>query len=470
MEPTKIFENSGPIIHEMLKEARLSADSVENQKANVQKYTSFENAYFAYVRVGTSGGPNGFYSSLEEAYKISLEYILKHLSQTSAGTRSLLYITDPNDNIVMQGQPKDNGKMHMTIYNGQSTNITVNIKNELKQTFEETMNTQINNIPAITENAPIETILEAVTMEEAMSAEQAPFEANEQAESIKANARIFIDANILTQDNIDFLCLTKEQAKLIADAVQNTAFIHKDADAALFAAAIKKVSRNMIKADNKLASGKPTDNDHCSLHHDNLYCATHCKSFEVLFEEGKNWRKVPGKIAYTKLSAAIMDMYHTGQKLILDNKRVTKAQASVQVSPIPVVQKSIQDLSLAITATVMTYSHTSPDMQYFLSARGMNIADDVSQLSNDVLTANINDSIITVGLKNGHLININSAEYDSDDSLRDIIWNAVLRLIISATVSSTTRDQIAAVVDLASVEDFVINNTISNSCTYKYAA
>ena len=470
MEPTKIFENSGPIIHEMLKEARLSADSVENQKANVQKYTSFENAYFAYVRVGTSGGPNGFYSSLEEAYKISLEYILKHLSQTSAGTRSLLYITDPNDNIVMQGQPKDNGKMHMTIYNGQSTNITVNIKNELKQTFEETMNTQINNIPAITENAPIETILEAVTMEEAMSAEQAPFEANEQAESIKANARIFIDANILTQDNIDFLCLTKEQAKLIADAVQNTAFIHKDADAALFAAAIKKVSRNMIKADNKLASGKPTDNDHCSLHHDNLYCATHCKSFEVLFEEGKNWRKVPGKIAYTKLSAAIMDMYHTGQKLILDNKRVTKAQAPAQVSPIPVVQKSIQDLSLAITATVMTYSHTSPDMQYFLSARGMNIADDVSQLSNDVLTANINDSIITGGLKNGHLININSAEYDSDDSLRDIIWNAVLRLIISATVSSTTRDQIAAVVDLASVEDFVINNTISNSCTYKYAA
>ena len=470
MEPTKIFENSGPIIHEMLKEARLSADSVENQKANVQKYTSFENAYFAYVRVGTSGGPNGFYSSLEEAYKISLEYILKHLSQTSAGTRSLLYITDHNDNIVMQGQPKDNGKMHMTIYNGQSTNITVNIKNELKQTFEETMNTQINNIPAITENAPIETILEAVTMEEAMSAEQAPFEANEQAESIKANARIFIDANILTQDNIDFLCLTKEQAKLIADAVQNTAFIHKDADAALFAAAIKKVSRNMIKADNKLASGKPTDNDHCSLHHDNLYCATHCKSFEVLFEEGKNWRKVPGKIAYTKLSAAIMDMYHTGQKLILDNKRVTKAQAPAQLSPIPVVQKSIQDLSLAITATVMTYSHTSPDMQYFLSARGMNIADDVSQLSNDVLTANINDSIITVGLKNGHLININSAEYDSDDSLRDIIWNAVLRLIISATVSSTTRDQIAAVVDLASVEDFVINNTISNSCTYKYAA
>ena len=470
MEPTKIFENSGPIIHEMLKEARLSADSVENQKANVQKYTSFENAYFAYVRVGTSGGPNGFYSSLDEAYKISLEYILKHLSQTSAGTRSLLYITDPNDNIVMQGQPKDNGKMHMTIYNGQSTNITVNIKNELKQTFEETMNTQINNIPAITENAPIETILEAVTMEEAMSAEQAPFEANEQAESIKANARIFIDANILTQDNIDFLCLTKEQAKLIADAVQNTAFIHKDADAALFAAAIKKVSRNMIKADNKLASGKPTDNDHCSLHHDNLYCATHCKSFEVLFEEGKNWRKVPGKIAYTKLSAAIMDMYHTGQKLILDNKRVTKAQASMQVPSVPVEQKSIQDLSLDITATVMTYSHTSPDMQHFLSSRGMNIADDVSQLSNDVLTAGINGSIITIGLKNGHLININSAEYDSNDSLRDIIWNAVLRLIISATVSSTTRDQIAAVVDLASVEDFVINNTISNSCTYKYAA
>ena len=108
-----------------------------------------------------------------------------------------------------------------------------------------------------------------------------------------------------------------------------------------------------------------------------------------------------------------MDMYHTGQKLILDNKRVTKAQASVQVPSVPVEQKSIQDLSLDITATVMTYSHTSPDMQHFLSSRGMNIADDVSQLSNDVLTAGINGSIITIGLKNGHLININSAEYDS---------------------------------------------------------
>lgn len=468
MDKTKIFDNSGLKIHEMLKEARLSADSVENQKANVQKYTSFENAYFAYVRVGKLGGPNTFYPSLDEAYKSSLKYILKHLSQTSAGTRSLLHITDSNDNIVMQGQPKDNGKMHMTIYCGHGTDRTVKIENELKQTFEETMNTQIENTPVNNEVASAEASPEAVTTTEIISAEPAPFEPNEQAESIKANARIFIDANILTQDNIDFLCLTKEQAKLIADAVQNTAFIHKDADAAIFAAAIKKVSHNMIKADNKLASGKPTDIDHCSLHHDNLYCATHCKSFEVLFEESKNWRKVPGKIAYTKLSVAIMDMYHAGQKLVLDNKRSAKAQ--VPVLSASIAPKAMQDLSLAITATVMTYSHTSPDMQYFLSARGMSLAQDVSQLSNDVLTADIIGPIITVGLKNGHLININIAEYDSDNSLRDTIWNAVSRLVISATVSSTTRDQIAAVVDLASVEDFVINNTISNSCTYKYAA
>lgn len=448
----------------------LSSDSLEKQQENVKKYTNCGNGYFAYIKVGKFGGPNLFYSTLDDAYKNSLENILKHLSQTSAGSRSLLQITDSNNEIVMEGQPMDNGKIHMSIYYGHGTDRTVKIENELKQTVKETMNTQIENIELIIKNAPVETIPADVATTEVEFAEATPFDLNEQAESIKANARIFIDANILTQDNIDFLCLTKEQAKLIADAVQNTAFIHKNADATIFAAAIKKVSHNMIKADNKLASGKPTDIDHCSLHHDNLYCATHCKSFEVLFEEGKNWRKVPGKIAYTKLSAAIMDMYHTGQKLILDNKRVTKAQASVQVSPIPVVRKSIQDLSLAITATVMTYSHTSPDMQYFLSARGMNIADDVSQLSNDVLTADINGSIITVGLKNGHLININSAEYDSDDSLRDIIWNAVLRLIISATISSSMRDQIATIIDMATVEAFIINSTISNSCTYKYAA
>ena len=448
----------------------LSSDSLEKQQENVKKYTNCGNGYFAYIKVGKFGGPNLFYSTLDDAYKNSLENILKHLSQTSAGSRSLLQITDSNNEIVMEGRPMDNGKIHMSIYYGHGTDRTVKIENELKQTVKETMNTQIENIELIIKNAPVETIPADDATTEVELAEATPFDLNEQAESIKANARIFIDANILTQDNINFLCLTKEQAKLIADAVQNTAFIHKNADATIFAAAIKKVSHNMIKADNKLASGKPTDIDHCSLHHDNLYCATHCKSFEVLFEEGKNWRKVPGKIAYTKLSAAIMDMYHTGQKLILDNKRVAKAQASVQVSSIPVVQKSIQDLSLAITATVMTYSHTSPDMQYFLSARGMNIADDVSQLSNDVLTADINGSIITVGLKNGHLININSAEYDSDDSLRDIIWNAVLRLIISATISSSMRDQIATIIDMATVEAFIINSTISNSCTYKYAA
>ena len=448
----------------------LSSDSLEKQQENVKKYTNCGNGYFAYIKVGKFGGPNLFYSTLDDAYKNSLENILKHLSQTSAGSRSLLQITDSNNEIVMEGQPMDNGKIHMSIYYGHGTDRTVKIENELKQTVKETMNTQIENIELIIKNTPVETIPADVTTTEVELAEATPFDLNEQAESIKANARIFIDANILTQDNIDFLCLTKEQAKLIADAVQNTAFIHKNADATIFATAIKKVSHNMIKADNKLASGKPTDIDHCSLHHDNLYCATHCKSFEVLFEDGKNWRKVPGKIAYTKVSAAIMDMYHTGQKLILDNKRVTKAQASMQVPSVPVEQKSIQDLSLDITATVMTYSHTSPDMQHFLSSRGMNIADDVSQLSNDVLTAGINGSIITIGLKNGHLININSAEYDSNDSLRDIIWNAVLRLIISATVSSTTRDQIAAVVDLATVEAFIINSTISNSCTYKYAA
>lgn len=463
-------KNCGQVNEVMPHGVMLSSDSLEKQQENVKKYTNCGNGYFAYIKVGKFGGPNLFYSTLDDAYKKSLENILKHLSQTSAGSRSLLQITDSNNEIVMEGQPMDNGKIHMSIYYGHGTDRTVKIENELKQTVKETMNTQIENIELIVKNAPVETITADVATTEVELAEPAPFEPNEQAESIKANARIFIDANILTQDNIDFLCLTKEQAKLIADAVQNTAFIHKDADAAIFAAAIKKVSHNMIKADNKLASGKPTDIDHCSLHHDNLYCATHCKSFEVLFEESKNWRKVPGKIAYTKLSAAIMDMYHTGQKLILDNKRVTKAQASVQVSPIPVVQKSMQDLSLAITATVMTYSHTSPDMQYFLSARGMNIADDVSQLSNDVLTADINGSIITVGLKNGHLININSAEYDSDDSLRDIIWNAVLRLIISATISSSMRDQIATIIDMATVEAFIINSTISNSCTYKYAA
>ena len=103
----------------------LSSDSLEKQQENVKKYTNCGNGYFAYIKVGKFGGPNLFYSTLDDAYKNSLENILKHLSQTSAGSRSLLQITDSNNEIVMEGQPMDNGKIHMSIYYGHGTDRTV---------------------------------------------------------------------------------------------------------------------------------------------------------------------------------------------------------------------------------------------------------------------------------------------------------------------------------------------------------
>ena len=97
---------------------------------------------------------------------------------------------------------------------------------------------------------------EITTSNRTITTNKVSFTNSEDADLINFNASIFIDKNILTEDNVKFLCLSKDSVQNMAKIVQETAIAYKDADNETFMKAIHKVSKRMITVTKRLASGR----------------------------------------------------------------------------------------------------------------------------------------------------------------------------------------------------------------------
>ena len=442
-EPTTSNKEGGTL--------KLSSKSHANEQENVSKYMKYPNGYFAYLRIGKTGSPIRFYPDAQTAYTATLNEYDSLLSQGVSGSRTSLSISDMNGSIVYEGVPKMNGKIRFSIYEGKDVSKTVSIT-DFKNTYSFTTN-----------NTDMKQTKEKFSN----------YEEGALAGNIKSNASTFIDNNILTQENVNFLCLSNTSARKMAKVIQETAINNKDADNDTFTRAIQDVSLNMITITKKLASGNPTDDKHCSMHDDLLYCAAHCKSSDYLFNGSNKWRKTPGKLNYNKLENAIMDMYNRGQEMILSASNTDQPKVSIAKSQVhndtPVIEeaptltnghRTFTEVVQAMTSTIMTYTTTSEDIRFYLKMKCCSLESEIKSLTNSVVTTTLSDNKITFVLPSGISKELRISDYTDNIALRNSVCSITKQLLICAALSNKTRESIANAVSLDTIEDYV--NSLPN--------
>ena len=445
---------------------KLSSDSLANEQENVSKYMNYPNACSSYLRWGKTGGPIRFYPDAQTAYTSTMTECASLLSQGVSGIRSSFVIEDNNHNIIYEGEPKMNGKIKFSIYDGESVTRTVNVADYYSTSTNSIKNNTMNTIEETKET----------TVAHSMDNN---FEEGAHAETIKLNAGIFIDNNILTKENVNFLCLSEDAVRNMAKAVQNTAIINKDAEDDQFESAIHDTSLGMLTVTKKLASGNPTDESHCSMHDDLLYCAAHCKSSENMFNGSNRWRKTPGKLNYNKLEDAILDMYDRGRKMILNVAPKYQEDTETHKTPIliddvatqntittetPIINETVtaveghhsfEEVVQAITSTVMTHATSSIDIRSYLKMKGVTLESDIKSLTNNVMTIDLTDNHLTFSLPSCDSKELSIEDYPDSAALKDKVRAITVQLLIYGALSSNTRDSIANVFDLNSIGDYI---------------
>lgn len=418
----------------------LSSTSVENEQTNVHRYMNYSEGFFAFSRMENGSIPNRFYPTLNEAYRTTLTHC-RDMQKVKNSKNNFFRISDSVQNILYEGRIAPSGKIIFSIYNGKEGKTVSTINSELNKLLT---NKNITN-------------MESKTNFTANAVNHNELTDNDMATAISSGATVYLEKQILTQASIKFLRLSEDCAKSIAQSVQNTAITNRDADNQSFIKAIGKASNNMICITKTLASGKPIDNNHVSFHDDLLYCASHCKSKKSLFDGSNTWKKVPGKIAYNKICDAIMDMYHTGQKMLLGTDI---PQKTIMITPVHVntteKKKTLDDIAKDITATIMTYLRSSSDMLYYLNIKKATLNSDLESLSNGVMSGIITNDRITLKIRSGQSKDLVLNDYPTDELLRDAIHTIVSQLFIGASISEETRDVVAALVELTSIEEFYI--------------
>lgn len=422
---------------------KLSSDSMEIERENVLNHLGYANGIFAFSRTVDGSIPCRFYPTLEEAYRTTLEKFVE-LGLSKDSINNYFSISDNAGNIIYRGNVMTSGTIEFSVHYGIKTNITSTITEELNKLS--TTNNLINN--EMKENST--TTVAGVTY-------STP-ETNEMIQALSRNAQVYLDNNIFTQSSLDFLCLPEDSAKSLAQLVHETAANNKDADNQTFTGAIADASNGMLTITKKLATGKPIADTHVSFHDDSLYCAVHCKSSEALFNGTNNWRKTPGKIAYGKIDAVIMDMYHKGQQLLLGVKDATLTTTTTKQAA-AVEKLSISDVSANITSTIMMYLKSTPDSLHYLTLKGSSLESDLATFSNGVIAGNINNDNITLSVLSGQSCEISTNRYTTDEQLRNAITMNVANLFVGASISNITRDKVSSLVDLSTIEAFYINST-----------
>ena len=416
---------------------RLSSDSIDNEKENVSKFMNYENGYFSYIRLGQEGTCR-YYENIDSAYHYALRECETRLKQGIYGSRMSFIVTGPDHAPIFNGEPKRNGKIKFSIYNGNGTSYLATITDEHNKSF---LSTNINIMKQTKLTTDTKTLINS-----------------EDADRINFNASIFIDKNILTEEHVKFLCLSKDSARQIAKTVQETAINNKDTDNDTFVKAIHAVSKKMITITKKLASGRPTDNTHCSMHDDSLYCAAHCRSKESLFDGSSTWRKTPGKLNYNKLEDAIMDMYDRGRKMLLDASENTCKKVITTKDEKQIIKQNscTFDYTIqAVTSTIMTYTTSSEDVMFYMKMKGFSLESEVKSLTNNVVSASINDKTITIKTLSGISKELIICNYTDESALRNGIRTSITQLIVCAALSNKTRNAIADVVDITSIEQYI---------------
>lgn len=87
--------------------------------------------------------------------------------------------------------------------------------------------------------------------------------------------------------------------------------------------------------------------------------------------------------------------------------------------------------------------------------KGFSLESEVKSLTNNVVSASINDKTITIKTLSGISKELIICNYTDESALRNGIRTSITQLIVCAALSNKTRNAIADVVDITSIEQYI---------------
>lgn len=442
-----------PIKSREMSSLHLSSDSEFYEQRNAREALNLGKCYFAYANCNGESTTIRFFPTIDEAYKTTLKQLTPLLPNLKNRTAYFL-VCDDARYIAFEGRVTSKGLITYSFYEGLESTLTTDINNEI-----------VKPINFNLDNMATKKIVKKTNKKNSDKKNEMVLSTIDQ--TIKDNVQDYVNAGLMTAENVDFLLKTEAEIKRIADLTEKTAMANGDVDEGQFKKAIKKASKGCIILSTKKADGNDLDKDHVSFREDGVYKETHRKTERTFPSEMKCCR-VPGVVAKRNIAATIIDMYKKGREIFSTLNGEIKTEPLSAESPIaetPQVEEvktttlpSIQSIAEAVSVSVMLRLRPTDDFTSYMALKKTTLESDMQEFTHGLVSANINDDGVSISVLDSKSTVLKLKNNETDDVIRCVIKKMVANAIVGAMLDNHKQERIISIIDRESIQDYY------NSC------
>lgn len=450
--------NVHPIKSREMSSLHLSSDSELYEQRNAREALNLEKCYFAYANCKGESTSIRFYPTIDEAYKTTLKQLTPLLSNLKTTTAYFL-VCDDARYIAFEGRVTSYGLITYSFYEGVKSTLITDINNEIVKPI----NFNLDNMTT----KKIVKKTNKKNSDKKNSGKNNEMVLSTIDQTIKDNVLDYVNAGLMTAENVDFLLKTEVEIKRIADLTEKTAMANGDVNDTQFKKAIKKASKGCIILTTKKADGNDLDKDHVSFREDGVYKETHRKTERTCPSVMKCCR-VPGVVAKKNIAATIIDMYKKGREIFSTLNGDIKTDIPFVESPIvetPQVEEvkttalpSIQSIAEAVSVSVMLRLRPTDDFTSYMMLKKTTLESDMQEFTHGLVSANINDDCVSISVLDSKSTVLKLKNNETDDVIRCVIKKMVANAIVGAMLDNHKQERIISIIDRESIQDYY------NSC------
>ena len=236
--------------------------------------------------------------------------------------------------------------------------------------------------------------------------------------------------------NLRLLMMSEREAQEFATEVGRVAVENKDASKEQFNKALSSVTMGIAEV-----SWNKTSAKRVSLNGWPLFKATHHS-------------RHPGVCGVDKVESIIMETRRLGLESGMLNKNNNAPKVNQSVEGCNIVAQSVDTIIGRLARVIGLHLGASDEMITYLHEKGIALQNEVADLTNNVFSCTIEGNGIHLSSQTGILTVIETSDLKLEDVDR-IIKGRLFTMLVNAAINPSTRDGIAAVVnleDLASLQ------------------
>lgn len=264
--------------------------------------------------------------------------------------------------------------------------------------------------------------------------------------------------NITIMDNLSeqekaFLTMSEKDVLCIAANIKQIALANKDIEDGEFLRAILEPTDGAVTF-TKHPNGKQVSFAKCKL-----FRMTHAK-------------KHPGRISYQKIDETIINI-HKRARVAVDIRQDEKEESTpttkgCKKSMTSDRKRTAKELIDKIINTIIVHKNADAELRCYFKEKDCSLANDLAMLTNGVISCKIEKSNIILTNIVGRQKTIEIGNNMSKDTVKALLHTGIVKLIISATLSSSSREAVNEVIDVDTVEALIFDeNEPYHGATYR---